>query len=67
MNLYPNWREILRKAWSVRLMAAAVILDGAQVVMQLLTPHQPSAWFIGLSAVVTMAALVARLTFQKGV
>ena len=67
MTLYDNWRDILRKAWSVRLMVAAVVLDGAQVVIQLLTPHQPSPWFIGLSAAVTMAALVARITFQKDV
>lgn len=67
MNLYPNWRAILRKAWSVRLMAAAVLLDGAQVVIQLVTPQQPPVWFVGLSAAVTMAALVARITFQKGV
>jgi hypothetical protein len=67
MNLYPNWRDILRKAWSVRLMAAAVLLDGAQLVLQLLTPEKPPVWFIAASALVTMAALVARLTLQKGV
>lgn len=64
-TLIDNAGEVLKKAWSVRLLAAAALLDGAQIALSLLTPDRPPLWFVGLSAVVTIAAFAARFVAQQ--
>ena len=69
MNIMPtlidNAGAVLRKAWSVRLMAAAAVLDGAQIALSLLTPDKPPVWFVVVSAAVTIAAFAARFVAQQ--
>ena len=36
MKPVANWRAVLRKAWSARLMLLAALLSGAEVVLPLL-------------------------------
>ncbi|MCX2696407.1 DUF7940 domain-containing protein [Ochrobactrum chromiisoli] len=67
MQLVPDWRHVLRKAWSVRLILLAGLLTGFEVVLPLLGDAYPipTGLFAILSLVVTMAAFVMRLVSQK--
>ena len=65
MRLYDNWRDILRKAWSIRLMILAGALSAAEVVLPLFADVMPRGAFAGLSAITVTAAFVSRLIAQK--
>lgn len=60
----PNWRLVLRYAWSIRLMLLAALLSGAEVALPLFEYSIPTGLFAALSAGVTAAALVARFVAQ---
>lgn len=62
--IVSNWRTVLKKAWSVRLMALAAVLTGVEAVLPFFSPLEPSLWFAGVTFVVVCAALVARLVAQ---
>lgn len=66
MHLAPNWKDILRKAWSVRLMVLAALLSGAEFALPYFGDKVSPGLFAALGFVVTGAALVARLIAQKG-
>lgn len=66
MKMIPEWREILRRAWSVRLMLLAGILSGAEVALPYFAHVLPAGSFAALSAITVGAALVARLVAQRG-
>lgn len=63
--LIANWRQVLKRAWSVRLMIAAGLLSGAEAALPLLPLPIPAGIFAALSAVTTAAAFIARLLAQK--
>ena len=71
MNLVPNWRRVLKRAWSIRLMILAALLSGVEVILGFPDIEQRLDWqpgiFAGLSALVTAGALIARLLAQNGV
>ena len=67
MRLIDDWHIVLRKAWSVRLIALAAVLSGAEVVLPLFEMSIPQGVFAVASAFVTSAALVARVVAQKDV
>lgn len=67
MQLVPNWRAVLRRAWSVRLMWLAAVLSGLEVLLPFATFLPiPTGLLAAISFVVTVAAMVARLVAQKG-
>jgi hypothetical protein len=68
MRLVANWRDVLRRAWSIRLMLLAALLSGIEVALPLVgdaLPIPPGA-FAALAFLVTAGAFVARLVAQKG-
>ncbi|MEJ5083871.1 DUF7940 domain-containing protein [Ochrobactrum sp. MYb379] len=67
MKLVADWRHVLRKAWSVRLILLAGLLTGIEVALPLLGDAYPlpTGMFAGLSLIVTMAAFAMRLVSQK--
>lgn len=67
MTLLPNWRDVLRNAWSIKFMLLAALMSGAEVVMSILQPSNtlPPGVFAALAGVVTSIALVARLMAQS--
>lgn len=67
-ELAPDWRDILRRAWSVRLIVLAAVLSGLEVALPFIPVLErvPMGVFAALSALVTAAALVARIVAQKG-
>lgn len=67
MNLYPNWREILRRAWSIRFMALAAVLSALEALLTLFPDVLPvdRRVLAALVPVIIAAAFVARLVAQK--
>lgn len=64
MLLINDWRRIIRKAWSFRLLVLAGVLSGAEVILPYFGDTIPRWVFTGLSFVVTCGALVARVVAQ---
>lgn len=66
MQAVPNWREVLKHAWSVRLMIVAAVLSGLSAALMFggFLPISPVALFV-LVLVVNVAAIVARFVAQK--
>jgi hypothetical protein len=64
MNLHRDWRKILRRAWSVRLMLLAAVLSGIEAGMPFLTPDWPPRYAAVASLVVGTFALIARFIAQ---
>lgn len=65
MKLDEHWQEILRRAWSVRLMALAAVLSGIEVILPLFGELFDRGVFAALSFAAVVAAFVARLAAQK--
>jgi len=67
MKLAANWRAVLRRAWSVRLMVVAAVLSGVEVALPLLhgVIGIPAGLFAGASGFCTAAAFAARLVAQR--
>ena len=67
----PNWRDVFKYAWSVRLMAIAALLTGVEAAFAMMAAFAvkpsfiPTGLFAGLSCLVTVAAFVARFVAQK--
>lgn len=59
----PEWRKLLRRAWSVRLMLISAALSAAEVTMQLLAPQMGGGFAIA-AGLVAMAATIARVMVQ---
>lgn len=71
MILVANWRRVLKRAWSIRLMILAGVLSGVEVILSLPDIADRLDWpqglFAAASGLVTAAAFVARLLAQTGV
>lgn len=67
MKLAPNWKTILKKAWSIRLMLLAALLSGAEVVLPFFSHAMPRGVFAFVSFLVVAAAFIARLVAQQGI
>ena len=67
MRLIPDWHVVLRKAWSVRLLALAAVLSGVEVLLPVYETSIPTGVFAMLSGLITSAALVARVVAQKDI
>lgn len=69
MTLVANWRTVLRRAWSVRLIVVAAILSGLEIALPLLDGYLPipQGVFAGLSALTTAGAFMARIVAQKDI
>ena len=67
MKLYGNWKEILRRSWSLRFIILAGILSGIEVILPLFSDEIPRNLFAALSFMAVSAAFVARLVAQKGI
>lgn len=69
MKLVHNWRDVLRHAWSVRLILLAGLLTGLEAAMPLMydvVPVEQSTIAV-ITLAVVMAAFVARFIAQNSV
>lgn len=68
VRLIDDWRRVLRRAWSIRLMVLAGGLSGCEALLPLVTDSLP--WPRWASALLVFAivagAFVARLVAQRG-
>ena len=69
MKLVDEWRWLVKRAWSVRLLALAAVLSGLEVTIQVMVgfsikPPMAPGIFAVLSGLVTVAALIARFVAQ---
>lgn len=60
-----DWKKVLKKAWSVRLIVLAALLSAAEVILPLYSQYFDTGTFAKLSFVATAGALIARLLAQK--
>lgn len=69
MRFVENWRLLVRRAWSIRLMLLAGLLSAAEVILVFARDYFPmqAGIFALLAAVATGAALVARLIAQRSI
>lgn len=69
MRLVPNWRAVLRHAWSLRFSAIAAVLSGAEIVVSVFVDNPPMrrGTFAALAFAVTIAAAAARFVAQSKV
>lgn len=65
MKLRHDWRYILRKAWSIRLILLAGVLSGLEVILPMFVNSLPHNVFGALAFFVTALAFVARLVAQE--
>jgi len=65
LRLDADWRYILRRAWSVRLMALAVLLTIAEALLPLVS-WLPDLHYSALSIVTIIGAMWARIVAQRG-
>lgn len=66
MQLVSNWRAILKRAWSVWLMALAGLGEAASIGFVLLVGYAP-LWLSILVLVLIAAGVPARIIAQKSV
>lgn len=67
-RLLPDWKDILRRAWSVRLMLLAGLLSGLEAILPIIMDSVPwsRATSSSVIALVVAGAFVTRLLAQKG-
>lgn len=64
MQLLPEWKRVLRRAWSVRLAVLSGALSVAEVVLPLYSDAFARGTFAALSGLVAVASVLVRLVSQ---
>lgn len=67
MKLLPNWKTLIRKAWSIRLMILAGALSAAEIVLPMFADSIPRGVFAIMTTIAVAGAFIARLIAQKEV
>ena len=69
MRLLPNWAELLRKAWSVRLFALSVLCDVLGIVLAVrgtfASVEGAALWLQIAGALFGAAGFIARFIYQR--
>lgn len=65
MTINPDWKAIVKKAWSIRLMLLAGLLSAVEVALPFFSDAMPRGVFAALSGLSVGGAFVARLVAQK--
>lgn len=70
MKLVPNWRDILKKAWSVRWMYLVTLLAGIEVILPLFQDVFAASLarrvlFAALTLLAILLGIVSRVIEQK--
>jgi hypothetical protein len=66
MRLNEEWKLIVKKAWSIRLLVLAAFMSGIEVILPFYSTSIPQGLFAALSFAFTAGAFVARIVAQKG-
>ena len=65
MTLKDDWRDVVRKAWSIKFMVLAFLLTMAEVMLPFFSDAVPPKLFAVLSGLAVAGAFVSRLIAQK--
>lgn len=65
MTLLPDWQDILKRAWSIRLLVLSTVLTGIEIILPMFELQMPQFLFGIAMLVITIAAFVSRLMVQK--
>ncbi len=67
MKLVADWRDVIRHAWSIRLMLLAGLLSGLEAVLPLIPGLLPIpvGIFAAISLATVAAAFIARIVAQQ--
>ena len=64
LDLLPDWRHVLRQAWSIRFSILATVLTAAEVLVPVFGESLPRGAFVPLALAASIGATVARLLAQ---
>lgn len=64
MKLITNWKAVVTRAWSMRLVMLSAILSGAEVALPVFDDAFRRGTFALLAVLVSLAAAVARVIAQ---
>jgi hypothetical protein len=67
VKLYDNWREILRKSWSLKFIFLAIVLNAVSVILPSYWDSFPRDTFNAIFFVVLVAAGTARVIAQHDI
>ena len=69
MTLLPDWKAVIKKAWSVKFIAVAAVLSGLESVAAIagesIARQLPTGLYAAVVGVLTALALVARVLAQN--
>ena len=65
LRLLPDWKRVLRKAWSVKFNLISSVVGGVAAALPAFADRIPPTWFLSLCAVLPLAALAFRLLDQS--
>lgn len=64
MKLIPDWRRVLRRAWSVRLAMLSAAASGASACWFVFADKVPAVWFLLVGSLLSVLAVVGRVLDQ---
>lgn len=64
MKLIPEWRRVLRRAWSVRLALLSAAASGASACWFVFADKVPPVWFLFVGSVLSVLAIIGRVLDQ---
>lgn len=64
MTLLPEWKWLIRKTWSIRLVILSAVLSGIELILPLFVDTIPRSLFAALSMCSAIAAGIARVVAQ---
>jgi hypothetical protein len=67
MKLYSNWKDIVKKAWSIKFIILAGLLSASEVILPLFFDYFDRGTFAVLSFIAVSGAFISRLVAQKDV
>lgn len=67
MTLADNWKDILKKAWSIRFLILAGLLSGAEVILPFFQDAIPRGAFAILSFLAVGGAFISRIVAQRDI
>lgn len=67
MRLHDNWREIFKKAWSIKLTVLAMVFSIMREIVPLYADMLSRHVFAALTVIALLGVLVARIVWQEGV
>ena len=67
MKLYSNWKDIVKKAWSIKFIILAGLLSALEVILPLFFDYFDRGTFAILSFIAVSGAFISRIVAQKDI